>query len=455
LGATFSVQRVLMIAARVVALAGSTWIALHARGAGARYHLRFTSAGLLVRGADVQIGGTRVGSVRKVSLTSSGEADVEIALKAGTPRLHAGTTASLEQPSLSGAANRYVALNPGPNSNGRLPQDAVIGSAGTTSVVELDELYDLFDPPTRNGVRQIVRGQADAFRGREQDAQRVYASLAPALQASDRVFRQLSDDGPALRRFLSASGRLLAGLHAGSDDLYGAVQETAQATDAFARAATPLEQGLRELPPTLDQSRRAFASLRRGVDTVEPFLGHAAKAGQGLPDFSSALRSTLTDGAPAIADLARLVAGEDHDDDLVALLRGLPSLSRAAVPSLSDTAAAARGGLPLIDRLRAYTPDLVAAWSTAGRAMANYDANGHYARVAPQFGAFREGRDDEGRTILEPIAPSERVLGLQDDLLRRCPGSASQALPDGSTPLASLPGQASLDCDAGQVPPGP
>jgi len=449
-----SLPRIAASAALVAALAVCVLIFLGARGDGARYHLRFTSAGLLVKGADVQIGGARVGSVRNVSLTSAGEADVEVALRGGTPALHRGTTASLEQPSLSGAANRYVAMNPGPNNAPALRSGATIDSASTTSVVELDELYDLFDPPTREGLRQIVRGQADTFRGRGADARQVYATLAPALQAGDLVFRQLADDGPALRRFLTATGRLATTLWASSDDLYGAVQETARSTNAFARAAGPLQQALRELPPTLKESRAAFADLRRAADTVQPFLGRAAQAGEDLPAFSNELRSTLDNGGPAIDNLGQLVAADDGKN-LTGLLRGLPALSRAAVPALRDGAAAARGGQPLIDQLRAYTPDVVASWATTGRAMANYDANGHYARLAPQFGAFREAADSSGATVLEPLAPSERVLAPQTGFLRRCPGSASQAALDGSAPLVSLPGQASLDCDPAQVLPAP
>jgi hypothetical protein len=42
--------------------------------------------------------------------------------------------------------------------------------------------------------------------------------------------------------------------------------------------------------------------------------------------------------------------------------------------------------------------------------------------VLPQFGAFTE---TAGGSALAPVAPSERVLGLSDGLLRRAPGSGS------------------------------
>jgi phospholipid/cholesterol/gamma-HCH transport system substrate-binding protein len=137
------------------------------------------------------------------------------------------------------------------------------------------------------------------------------------------------------------------------------------------------------------------------------------------------------------------------------VLRGLPALTQAALPSVDHGKAALAGGRPVIDQLRPYAPDLVSLWSNVALGTSNYDANGHYARAAPQFGAFREAKGDSGETVLEPIAPSERTLAPQTGLLRRCPGSASQATPDGSAPLASLPGQAPLSCDPDQVPAGP
>jgi phospholipid/cholesterol/gamma-HCH transport system substrate-binding protein len=55
--------------------------------------------------------------------------------------------------------------------------------------------------------------------------------------------------------------------------------------------------------------------------------------------------------------------------------------------------------------------------------------------------------------VLTPIPPSQRFDGLQTNLLRRCPGAASQPNSDGSAPWRDVSG--SLDCDPSQVLPGP
>jgi phospholipid/cholesterol/gamma-HCH transport system substrate-binding protein len=107
-----------------------------------------------------------------------------------------------------------------------------------------------------------------------------------------------------------------------------------------------------------------------------------------------------------------------------------------------------RRGQPVIDFLRPYSPDLVGWFRDFGQSAANYDANGHYARVMPIFGAFRYQASDD---TLQPVPPDQRLAGLQSGFTRRCPGAASQPRPDGSNPFA--PG--GFDCDPTDVLPGP
>jgi phospholipid/cholesterol/gamma-HCH transport system substrate-binding protein len=415
-----SARRILASAALVAALAAVSFVVLGGGGRGASYRLHFTHAGLLVKGADVLIGGQKVGSVTKLGLTGAGQADVTVEISHGTRRLHAGTTAALEEPSLSGQANRYIALNPGPNDAPALPDGAVIGSADTTSVVELDELYNLLDPPTRDGLRHLIRGERDAWAGRSADGRRFFETFAPAVQASDRLFRELSGDGRSLERFLAAGSQLARTLRTNSDDLYGAVQESARATAGFANASTPLERAIRAMPAAFAQGRRGLAQVRAALPELKMLVARAHSQLKDLPAFAGSLTTTLHDER-SLSKLAALLASPGASDDLVEAIRFLPPLRDRALPSFRSGAVALRDSLPLVDQLRPYVPDVLAAWGNTGRAMADYDANGHYARVLPQFGAFAETADG---SALRPVAPSERILGLTDGLLRRCPGTA-------------------------------
>src|SRR5918912_524134 len=88
------------------------------------YKLRFENAGQLVKDDDVQVGGRRIGSVRKIELTDDNQARVTIEVEKGFTPLHQGTRAVIRQTSLSGIANRYINLSPGANNAPKLDPGA-------------------------------------------------------------------------------------------------------------------------------------------------------------------------------------------------------------------------------------------------------------------------------------------------------------------------------------------
>ena len=79
-----------------------------------RYSLVFQNAGQLVVGDDVQVGGRRVGSIDDITLTRDNQARIAVSVQEPFAPLHAGTSAVIRATSLSGVANRYVALDPRP-----------------------------------------------------------------------------------------------------------------------------------------------------------------------------------------------------------------------------------------------------------------------------------------------------------------------------------------------------
>ena len=92
-------------------MAVAAWLVLRGDG-GTTYKLRFENAGQLVRDDDVQVGGRRVGSVRDIELTDDNQAEITVNVQDGYAPLHQGTTALIRATSLSGIANRYIALTP-------------------------------------------------------------------------------------------------------------------------------------------------------------------------------------------------------------------------------------------------------------------------------------------------------------------------------------------------------
>jgi phospholipid/cholesterol/gamma-HCH transport system substrate-binding protein len=125
-----------------------------------------------------------------------------------------------------------------------------------------------------------------------------------------------------------------------------------------------------------------------------------------------------------------------------------------ASPAFQQGRAALQRAQPVLEFIRPYTPDLVGWLRDFGQGAANYDANGHYARVQPIFNAF-SFTDNPAGGVLTPIEPSERMDGLETGVIKRCPGAASQRAADNSAPYTDNGNLGPDDCDPSLVLPGP
>ena len=75
----------------------------------------------------------------------------------------------------------------------------------------------------------------------------------------------------------------------------------------------------------------------------------------------------------------------------------------------------------MLQFIRPYAPDLIGWFRDFGQSTANYDANGHFARISPIVNAFQFTDNPAGGT-LTALPPAERQVGLQSGKVRRCPG---------------------------------
>jgi phospholipid/cholesterol/gamma-HCH transport system substrate-binding protein len=105
----------------------------------------------------------------------------------------------------------------------------------------------------------------------------------------------------------------------------------------------------------------------------------------------------------------------------------------------------------VLEFARPYTPDLVGWFRDFGQGAANYDANGHFARIQPMFNAFQFA-DNPAGGVLTPVPPAQRLDGVETGFIKRCPGAATQQPADGSAPFTD---GGDLDCDPSLRLPGP
>jgi phospholipid/cholesterol/gamma-HCH transport system substrate-binding protein len=447
---TLARSAVLIGVALVVALA---IYLLLMRGGGHQYTLIFQNAGQLVKGDNVQIGGRPVGSVKGIELTSNNLAAVKVSVDEPYAPLRAGTQAVIRLTSLSGIANRYVALSPGPDPRRTLPDDATLDTSQTTTAVDLDQLFNALDPKARRDLQGVIKGFKTQLDGKAPQAAQATKYFNPLLSSARRLVNETTRDEGALTRFIVSSERTVTAVSERRGDLADLVGNANATTGAIASENRALSEALRLLPTTLRRGNTTFVNLRSTLDDLDPLVADSKPATKNLAPFLRELRPLVHDARPTIADLSTLLRRPGTDNDLVEATQKLPGFQRVASPALKNGTGALKRSQPVLEFIRPYIPELVGWFRDFGVGGANYDANGHYARIQPIFNAFQFNDQPAQPPQLVPLPVSQRLAGLQTGMLRRCPGSASQPAQDGSAPYRDSGGN--LDCDPTQVLPGP
>lgn len=415
-------------------------------GGGSGYSLTadFQDASGLVTGDNVLIGPAAVGTVSSIGLSGNGEAEVKLSLRGGVGPLHQGTVARIVEDSLSGIASKYVELEPGPNQAPAIGDGGLITDTHTYSEVNIDQLFDTFDPLTRAGLSGFIRGEAASLHGRGQQANQALKYLAPGLQSTSQLTAELTRDQPVFDQLVVQGANALSALASRSQQLTQLISNTSAATGAISSQSQALQQALRLLPGTLRQGTATFAGLQTTLNALDPLVAASKPAVRRLPEFLASLRKVIENGIPTIGALDNLIHNPSGTGDLTALAQATPALERIASTAFPEMVRQLNDSSNQVAYLREYTPDVVAALTNLGQAGAYYDANGHYVRTQPVLFPF--GLDSSNELTMQ--FPSQRYDGLHAARIR-CPGSASQATPDGSAPQ-SVPG-----CDTSAVPPGP
>ncbi len=447
-----TLARAIALGAIVVAVIVVAVILL-SNGGETTYKLRFQNAGQLVKGDEVQVGGRGVGSVKEIKLTNNNQAEITVSMKEFTP-LHEGTTAIIRATSLSGIANRYIALTLGPNSAPKLKDGSTITTERTTTPVDLDQLFNTLDPKTRAGLQQVIQGSAQQYDGKGTQANYSAKYFNPFISTTDELVRQVNSDNDALTAFIVDSSKLVTDVASRRQDLTSLVSNANTTAGAIANENTSLANALDLLPTTLRRGNSTFVNLRSTLDDLTVLVNTSKPVAPQLAPFFRQLRPLVNAAVPTIADLRKLVHQPGPNNDATDLLRKAPQLQRIASPTFRNGITALKKSQPVVEFIRPYTPDFIGWIRDFGQGASNYDANGHFARVAPQFNAFEFS--DTPVPLLTPQDPSLRLTSAIPNYFfpapRRCPGTASQPPADGSAPFRDSSG--TLDCDPTVLLPG-
>ena len=390
------IVRIAAVAAVVVALVAVGVIVL---SGGSTYKVQavFQNASQIVSGDLVEVAGNPIGTVSDISLTPDGQAQLTLSInKPNYNPLRQGTQATIRETSLSGIANRYVDIRPGSVANGKIPDGGSISSNSTTSEVDLDQIFNTLNGPTRKGLQDVFQGSASQLKGQGKAMQAALAYLNPAVASSSALFRELNRNTGQFTNFIVKTGNLVTDVATRSSDLSGLIQHLATTTEALAAQRTSLAQSLQRLPGFMRLANTTFVNLRGALDDLKPLVDDSKPVAPKLQKLLVQLRPLARNSVPTLNDLSDIIHRRGANNDLIELVKlGVP-LSAATVKNIDANGKLRAGAFPeSTQALNESTPELATArpyavdltgWFEGYTHPGTIDANGGSSRIAPVIG---------------------------------------------------------------------
>jgi phospholipid/cholesterol/gamma-HCH transport system substrate-binding protein len=424
--------RLSAVAALVIA-AVAVVVVLMTSGSTYVLHARFYDAGQLVSGDLVTIAGHQVGTVGSVALADNGLADIELDISdTGITPLRRGTVATIGQLSLTGVANRFVGLTPGPGAP--ISDGGMLPVTQTRGIVDLDVILNSLTPGVRGQLQRILKSGAYLV---SPPAARQFNRAAPyfnpALSQTTALASEVVADHFALARLLTSTAQIASALSAHSGDLGGAVTNTATALREVASERTALGDAISRAPAVLREGTTVLGHTNRALKVLDPTLRDLRPNAPLLATLLRRVHRAVHNAVPTIAGVQALVPGAKK------ALNAFPGVERVATPAVRSLTAALPPITPILAGLRPYVPDAVAGFfnGVGGATSGTYDANGHYLKSELTV----QGAGGSLSGLLSLLGGVGGSLGPfnggRGGLLAPCPGGGSPPAADASNPWLS------------------
>jgi virulence factor Mce-like protein len=374
---------------------------------GYRVQVAFTDAATLADQADVRTAGVRIGKVVKKQLApEGGKLLTTIELDSKYAPMKADARAILRQKTLLGET--YVEVTTGSRGAPDMKEGARLPDGQVRQAVEFDELFSIFDEPTRTAFRQWQASAAKAGAGRGRDLNDALGNLPVFAENAQSVVSVLEDRRAALRDLVKNTGRTFEQLTADEGALTTLVQRNTELFGELSQRREALADSIRILPTFLDETKATLARVRTFSLNTEPLI-------RDLDPVLDDLQPTLASLRQLSPDLQNLF--ENLDPLITAGDKGLPALSRilrGLDPTLASTGPFLQQLNPLLRYLEfnqtKLSDFLAIAPATLGgirAAPAGSKSNGH---VLPQIimtgaetlPALTRSKSNRGNAYLRP-----------------------------------------------------
>ncbi len=330
----FSMSVVLLLTYLWITFGGSLPLAPQ----GYRFKAAFPEASLLVQEADVRMAGVSVGKVKTKDLAPGGDRTIaEIEMDNRFAPIKRDARVTLRQKSLLGET--YVELAPGSRDAPDLPDGGLLARSNVRETVELDEIFSLFDEPTRRNFQSWLHDSGIATSGTySTDFNDSLGNAAPFFAGGADVLRPLDQQEVALRRLVRNSGRVFRAVSADDGRLRDVIVGGEATFSALASRDEALAQTFEVLPTFLRETRSTVRRLEDFAVDTDPLVRD--------------LRGPADDLAPTLHDLGELSPDLEH------LFRAVGPLTDASARGVPAAQRLLEGAQPLLEGTHVFMPEL-------------------------------------------------------------------------------------------------
>jgi virulence factor Mce-like protein len=305
---------------------------------GYRFSATIPEAATLAVEADVRMAGVNVGKVKSKELQSGAARTlIEVELREPYAPIAKDARAILRQKTLLGET--YVEISPGHRAAGMLPDGGRLRSANVEPTVELDEIFNAFDEPTRHAFQEWLAELTEAVAGgRSQDLNDAIGNLEGFAGDGAKLLETLDEQEVAVRRLVKNTGVVFGALNERDGALRELIVNSGNTFEATASKDEALAETFHIFPTFLDESKATLARLEDFSRDAHPLVND--------------LKGPADDLGPTVRDLGDLAP------DLEALFRDLDPLINASEDGLPALERVVDGTEPLLESLHIVLPEL-------------------------------------------------------------------------------------------------
>ena len=301
----------------------------------------------LVKGNEIRLGGFRVGVVDDIQPKRVGGRSVALIsmkLDKTVEPLSRDTIIAVRPRSALGL--KYVEITPGKSGNTYKTGDKM-PLAQAREGLELEDVFDTFQPETRRDSQAALEGFGDAFAGRGASLNTSIQALNPLFTNLTPVMSALNDPKTELDQFFLQIGRASAQVAPVAKTQAALFGKMATTFDAISRDPDALRDTIAKSPGTIDVAVRSFRVQRPFLDDFADLSRRLRPAVNELPRSLPAINRAFDVGTPVLPRTVGL------NEDLTGVFEELDDLfanpnTLMAIRDLRTTVAVTRPALEFI-----------------------------------------------------------------------------------------------------------